>query len=313
MMLKASGRPLREDCLCDFSLSLSLSLGGPLEGGGERGRESGKKTWWSRLNVAALVFSTMANEEEHFFCLQKKKKKRLMDSPGLLEARHKLLEVLEALEVGQACRFRRGGAWGKGGERCFFFCRVIATRESEEKTATAIDTSLCLFPVRRRGQNSAFNSERSRVSRHLSSNESERQKQVCQSLQRRTAVVTQKKEREREKKNNRPSILDSPSLAARETHASVLSPDLLYTEMGKPFSATLRARFWPMTARPTRPTVDMLLEEGEALEFFFFFFRSKEQTIEKKKMSEGGREGGRRAKTERKSRRKACPPTLQRK
>ncbi len=74
----------------------------------------------------------------------------------------------------------------------------------------------------------------------------------------------------------------SPSLAARETHASVLSPDLLYTEMGKPFSATLRARFWPMTARPMRPTVDMLAE-GEELKKKDVFFPQRERRRKRSK------------------------------
>ena len=43
-----------------------------------------------------------------------------MDSPGLLEARHKLLEVLEALEVGQACRFWRGRGGEERSERVLF-------------------------------------------------------------------------------------------------------------------------------------------------------------------------------------------------
>jgi hypothetical protein len=36
----------------------------------------------------------------------------------------------------------------------------------------------------------------------------------------------------------------------------------LYTEIGKPFSAMLRARFWPITARPTRPILE---SEAEAI------------------------------------------------
>jgi hypothetical protein len=31
----------------------------------------------------------------------------------------------------------------------------------------------------------------------------------------------------------------------------------LYTEILKPWSATLRAKFWPMTARPIRPISDV--------------------------------------------------------
>ena len=123
MMLKASGRPLREDCLCDFSLSLSLSLGGPLEGGGERGRESGKKTWWSRLNVAALVFSTMANEEEHFFCLQKKKKKN-HDSwthRGFSRLATNSLRSLKPLRLVRPVDFGEEGRGGREVSVVFFF------------------------------------------------------------------------------------------------------------------------------------------------------------------------------------------------
>ena len=51
--------------------------------------------------------------------------------------------------------------------------------------------------------------------------------------------------------------------------------------MGKPFSATLRARFWPMTARPMRPTVDMAEEELEKRK------RKREKRSEKKKVRRG--------------------------
>ena len=49
-------------------------------------------------------------------------------------------------------------------------------------------------------------------------------------------------------------MLRRDSFSARDTHASVLSCERLYTLMGMPFSAMFSARFWPITARPTRPT-----------------------------------------------------------
>ena len=40
-------------------------------------------------------------------------------------------------------------------------------------------------------------------------------------------------------------------------HTLTFSGDLLHTAMGKPFSAMFKAKFWPMTARPYRPTTGM--------------------------------------------------------
>mmetsp|Transcript_36276 Transcript_36276/g.89366 ORF Transcript_36276/g.89366 Transcript_36276/m.89366 type:complete len:272 (-) Transcript_36276:110-925(-) len=53
------------------------------------------------------------------------------------------------------------------------------------------------------------------------------------------------------------SLSPRPSLTARDTQLSVLSPERLNTEMGKPFSATLSARFCPMTASPHSPMRDL--------------------------------------------------------
>mmetsp|Transcript_4987 Transcript_4987/g.17502 ORF Transcript_4987/g.17502 Transcript_4987/m.17502 type:complete len:257 (-) Transcript_4987:82-852(-) len=50
------------------------------------------------------------------------------------------------------------------------------------------------------------------------------------------------------------SLSPSFSLPALLTHCSVFAYERLYTLIGNPFEATFSARFWPMTARPTRPT-----------------------------------------------------------
>lgn len=64
-----------------------------------------------------------------------------------------------------------------------------------------------------------------------------------------------------------------PSSMARWTVSSTLEGDRFPTTTEKLWDAILRAKFWPMTARPYRPTSHVWLEEDDMVRFLKMFIQ----------------------------------------
>lgn len=64
-----------------------------------------------------------------------------------------------------------------------------------------------------------------------------------------------------------------PSSLARWTVSSTLDGERFPTTTEKLWDAILRAKFWPMTARPYRPTSHVWLEEDDMVRFLKMFIQ----------------------------------------